>query len=81
MKFFCTEMIQDWELYRDHQDVDPEVVRKSTESAEGIMAWMRTMDLSTREPIATDESIEAHDCEETPMTDYDHCQNVIKFKL
>lgn len=72
MCFLCTEMIQDWELYRDHQDVDPEVVRKSTEVAQGMVAWMRKMDLSPREPIATDESSEAHDCEEKPMTDFHH---------
>lgn len=59
---FYTEMIQDWELYRDHQDLDPEVVRKSTEVAQGMVVWMRKMDLSPREPIATDESSEAHDC-------------------
>lgn len=56
-------MIQDWELYRDHQDVDPEVVRRSTEAAQGMVAWMRDVDLSPREPVATDESSEAHDCE------------------
>lgn len=77
LEAFLTEMIQDWELYRDHQDVDPEVVRKSTEVAQGMVAWMRKMDLSPREPIATDESSEAHDCEEKPTTDsplskYDH---------
>ncbi|TNM94625.1 hypothetical protein fugu_017384 [Takifugu bimaculatus] len=55
------EMIHDWELYRDQQDVDPEVVRKSTEVAQGMVAWMRKMDLSPQEPIATDESSEAHD--------------------
>lgn len=76
---FCSEMIQDWELYHDHQDVDPEVVRKSTEVAQGMVAWMRKMDLSPREPTATDESSEAHDCEK-PMTGHHHSQNMIKFK-
>lgn len=75
---FYTEMIQDWELYRDHHDVDPEVVRKSTEVAQGMVAWMRKMNLSPQEPIATDESSEAHDCEK-PMTGH-HGQNIIKFK-
>uniref|UniRef100_UPI0037E8F82A laminin subunit alpha-4 n=1 Tax=Semicossyphus pulcher TaxID=241346 RepID=UPI0037E8F82A len=55
------EMIQDWELYSVHQDVDPEVVRRNSEAAQGMVAWMRTLDLSPREPIATDESTEAHD--------------------
>lgn len=58
-------MIHDWELYSVHQDVDPEVVRQNTEVAQGMVTWMRKMDLSPREPIATDESAEAHDCEET----------------
>lgn len=58
-------MIHDWELYSVHQDADPEVVRQNTEEAQGMVAWMRKMDLSPREPIATDESTEAHDCEET----------------
>lgn len=79
LEVFWTEMIHDWELYRDQQDVDPEVVRKSTEVAQGMVAWMRKMDLSPREPIATDESSEAHDCEEKPMSDYLHCQNIITF--
>ncbi|XP_041661405.1 laminin subunit alpha-4 [Cheilinus undulatus] len=55
------DMIQDWELYSVHQDVDPEVVRQNTEVARGMVAWMRTLDLSPREPVATDESTEAHD--------------------
>uniref|UniRef100_A0A4W6BWH3 Laminin, alpha 4 n=1 Tax=Lates calcarifer TaxID=8187 RepID=A0A4W6BWH3_LATCA len=55
------EMIHDWELYSVHQDVDPEVVRRNTEEAQGMVAWMRKLDLSPREPIATDESTEAHD--------------------
>ena len=67
----CTEMIHDWELYSDHQDVDPEVVRQNTEMAQGIVTWMRKLDLSPREPIATDESTEAHDCEDT----YSNSQN------
>ncbi|XP_073348955.1 laminin subunit alpha-4 [Pagrus major] len=55
------EMIHDWELYSDHQDVDPQVVRQNTEMAQGMVTWMRKLDLSPREPIATDESTEAHD--------------------
>lgn len=55
------EMIQDWEQYSVQQDVDPEVVRKNTKVARGLMTWMRKLDLSPREPIATDESTEAHD--------------------
>lgn len=57
-------MIHDWELYSVHQDVDPEVIRRNTEVAQGMVSWMRKLDLSPREPIATDESTEAHDCEE-----------------
>lgn len=64
-KCMCTEMIHDWELYSVHQDVDPEVVRRNTEVAQGMVTWMRKLDLSPREPIATDESTEAHDGEET----------------
>ncbi|XP_034017555.1 laminin subunit alpha-4 [Thalassophryne amazonica] len=55
------EMIQDWELYSVQPNVDPEVVKKSTEAAQSMVAWMRKLDLSPREPIATDESTEAHD--------------------
>ncbi|KAL6096213.1 lama4 [Pungitius sinensis] len=55
------EMIHDWELYSVHQDVDPEVARQNTEQAYTMVTWMRTLDLSPREPIATDESTEAHD--------------------
>lgn len=57
-------MIHDWELYSVHQDVDPEVVRRNTEAAQEMVTWMRKLDLSPREPIATDESTEAHDCKE-----------------
>lgn len=56
-------MIQDWELYSVYQDVDPEVARQNTEVAQGMVNWMRTLDLSPREPIATDESTEAHERE------------------
>ncbi|XP_008283859.1 laminin subunit alpha-4 [Stegastes partitus] len=55
------EMIHDWELYSVQRDVDPEVVRQNTEAAQEMVNWMRTLDLSPREPIATDESTEAHD--------------------
>lgn len=61
-------MIQDWELYSVQQDVDPEVVKQSTEVAQGMVTWMRKIDLSPREPIATDESTEAHDCENLHCT-------------
>lgn len=59
-----TEMIHDWELYSVQQDVDPEVVRRNTEVAQGMVTWMKELNLSPREPVATDESTEAHDCEE-----------------
>jgi len=57
-------MIHEWELYSVKQDVDPELARRNTEQAMGMVTWMRTLDLSPRGPIATDESTEAHDCEE-----------------
>lgn len=68
-------MIHDWELYSVHQDVDPEVVRQNTEVAQGMVTWMRKMDLSPREPIATDESTEAHDCAETYCSSQNTCAN------
>ncbi|XP_035473897.2 laminin subunit alpha-4 [Scophthalmus maximus] len=55
------EMIHDWELYSVQQDVDPEVVRRNTEVAQGMVTWMKELNLSPREPVATDESTEAHD--------------------
>ncbi|XP_071006455.1 laminin subunit alpha-4-like [Oncorhynchus clarkii lewisi] len=55
------EMISDWELYSVHQDLDPEVIRKKTAMAEGMVTLMKRLDLSPREPTATDESTEAHD--------------------
>lgn len=56
------EMIHDWEVYSVHQDVDPEEVRENTEMGLKMLTWMRKLDLSPREPVATDESTEAHDC-------------------
>lgn len=58
-------MIHDWELYSVQQEVDPELARQSAERAHRMLTWMKTLDLSPREPTATDESTEAHDCEET----------------
>ncbi|KAG9347438.1 hypothetical protein JZ751_005005 [Albula glossodonta] len=55
------DMINDWELYSVHQDIDPEVVRRSTAEAENMVNKMRKVDLTPKEPIATDESAEAHD--------------------
>uniref|UniRef100_A0A665WFS0 Laminin, alpha 4 n=1 Tax=Echeneis naucrates TaxID=173247 RepID=A0A665WFS0_ECHNA len=55
------EMIHDWELYSVQEEVDPEEVKHNSEMAQGMVTWMRTLDLSPREPIATDESAEAHD--------------------
>uniref|UniRef100_A0A668A1C6 Laminin, alpha 4 n=2 Tax=Myripristis murdjan TaxID=586833 RepID=A0A668A1C6_9TELE len=55
------EMIHDWELYSVQQDLDPEMVRRSTEVANGMLVWMRKLDLSPREPIAPDEAAEAHE--------------------
>lgn len=63
-----TEMIHDWELYSVQQDLDPEMVRRSTEVANGMLVWMRKLDLSPRGPITTDEIAEAHECEEIQLT-------------
>lgn len=56
------EMIHDWELYSTQQEVDPEEVQRSSQLAQGMVAWMRMVDLSPLEPAATDESSESHDC-------------------
>ena len=56
-------MISDWEQYREQQEVDPETAKQNTAHAERMVSRMRTVDLSTREPIATDEATEAHECE------------------
>ncbi|XP_068609646.1 laminin subunit alpha-4 [Brachionichthys hirsutus] len=55
------EMIHDWELYSIHQEVDPEVVKENREAAQRMLTWMRSLDLSPREPAATDEYADAHD--------------------
>ncbi|XP_047430027.1 laminin subunit alpha-4 [Mugil cephalus] len=55
------EMVHDWELYSVYRDVDPEVVRRNTGVAQEMVTWMRKLDLSPQEPIATDESTEAHE--------------------
>ncbi|KAG7508232.1 laminin subunit alpha-4 [Solea senegalensis] len=55
------EMVHDWELYSVQQDVDPEVVRRNAEMAEDMVTLMRKLDLSPRQPVAIDESTEAHD--------------------
>ncbi|XP_055362152.1 laminin subunit alpha-4 isoform X2 [Betta splendens] len=55
------EMINDWHIYSIQQDVDPEEVTQNTEAAQDMVTWMRKLDLSPREPVATDESTEAHD--------------------
>lgn len=61
-----TDIINDWELYSVQQEVAPEVVRQRTEEAQDMVTWMRSLDLSPREPVATEESSEAHDCEQKP---------------
>ncbi|XP_036405732.1 laminin subunit alpha-4 [Megalops cyprinoides] len=55
------EMISDWEQYSVHQDLDPEVVKQKSADAENMVLRMRKLDLSPKEPIATDESAEAHE--------------------
>lgn len=56
-------MIRDWELYGVHQEIDPQVKLQKLAEAERILGWMRNLDLSPKEPLATDESSEAHECE------------------
>ncbi|CAN9507589.1 unnamed protein product [Ophioblennius macclurei] len=55
------EMIRDWELYSEYQDIDPEVEKRNTIAAQRMVDWMRKLDLSPREPVATDEFTGAHD--------------------
>lgn len=54
-------MIRDWELYGVHQELDPQVKLQKIAEAERILGWMRNLDLSPKEPLATDESSEAHE--------------------
>lgn len=64
--FVCacaSDMIRDWELYGVHQELDPQVKLQKIAEAERIVGWMRNLDLSPKEPLATDESSEAHECE------------------
>ena len=63
-----SDTIHDLELYSVERDLDPELVRQSTATAKGLLAWMRTLDLSPRGPIATDESTEAGDIVEHART-------------
>ncbi|KAK7907540.1 hypothetical protein WMY93_016152 [Mugilogobius chulae] len=55
------DMIHDWELYSVQQDVAPEVVQQNTELAQGMVAWMRALDLSPREPRAKEELAKSHE--------------------
>ncbi|XP_067273513.1 laminin subunit alpha-4 [Pseudorasbora parva] len=55
------DMIRDWELYGVHQELDPQVKLQKIAEAERILGWMRNLDLSPKEPLATDESSEAHE--------------------
>ncbi|KAM6954642.1 laminin subunit alpha-4 [Aplochiton taeniatus] len=61
LNYLIEEMIHDWEQYSVQREVNPEMLRQSSVAAEKMVAWMRKLDLSPREPIATDESTEAHD--------------------
>uniref|UniRef100_A0A671QI51 Laminin, alpha 4 n=1 Tax=Sinocyclocheilus anshuiensis TaxID=1608454 RepID=A0A671QI51_9TELE len=58
-----SDMIRDWELYGVYQELDPQVKLQKIAEAERILGWMRNLDLSSKEPLATDESSEAHECE------------------
>ncbi|TRY84489.1 hypothetical protein DNTS_035836, partial [Danionella cerebrum] len=55
------DIIRDWELYGVYQDLDPQVKLQKLEEAERILGWMRKLDLSPKEPLATDASSEAHE--------------------
>ncbi|XP_051732085.1 laminin subunit alpha-4 [Ctenopharyngodon idella] len=55
------DMVRDWELYGVHQELDPQVKLQKLAEAERILGWMRNLDLSPKEPLATDESSEAHE--------------------
>lgn len=57
------DVIRDWELYGVYQELDPQVKLQKIAEAERILGWMRNLDLSSKEPLATDESSEAHECE------------------
>lgn len=56
-------MVHDWEIYSVQEEVPPEVVQQNTEEAQGMVTWMKTLNLSPREPLATQESTEANDRE------------------
>lgn len=58
-----SDMVRDWELYGVHQELDPQVKLQKLAEAERILGWMRNLDLSPKEPLATDESSQAHECE------------------
>lgn len=58
-----SDIIRDWELYGVYQELDPQVKLLKIAEAERILGWMRNLDLSSKEPHATDESSEAHECE------------------
>uniref|UniRef100_A0A8C2HDP3 Laminin, alpha 4 n=1 Tax=Cyprinus carpio TaxID=7962 RepID=A0A8C2HDP3_CYPCA len=55
------DIIRDWELYGVYQELDPQVKLLKIAEAERILGWMRNLDLSSKEPHATDESSEAHE--------------------
>ncbi|XP_065119786.1 laminin subunit alpha-4 isoform X1 [Paramisgurnus dabryanus] len=77
------EMIRDWELYSVHQELDLEVQKQKTAEAERILGWMRKLNLSPKEPLATTESKEASELfwrvrqlEKTLMTTQGHLSPV-----
>ncbi|XP_077076325.1 laminin subunit alpha-4 isoform X1 [Siphateles boraxobius] len=55
------DMIKDWELYGVQQELDPQVKLQKIAEAERILGWMRNLDLSPKETLATEESSEAHE--------------------
>ncbi|KAL4649067.1 laminin subunit alpha-4 [Arapaima gigas] len=61
LNMLVEEIISEWDHYSVHQDVDPVVIKQKTTEAEKMLNRMRSLDLTPSEPIATDESTEAHE--------------------
>uniref|UniRef100_A0AAR2M073 Laminin, alpha 4 n=1 Tax=Pygocentrus nattereri TaxID=42514 RepID=A0AAR2M073_PYGNA len=55
----CSDMISDWELYSVQQEIDPEVQKQKQLEAERMLNWIRELDLSPKEPLATQESAQS----------------------
>uniref|UniRef100_A0AAR2JA70 Laminin, alpha 4 n=1 Tax=Pygocentrus nattereri TaxID=42514 RepID=A0AAR2JA70_PYGNA len=74
----CSDMISDWELYSVQQEIDPEVQKQKQLEAERMLNWIRELDLSPKEPLATQESAQAN--ERKRVTPYStHASNVSEY--